>query len=150
MLTFRGPIANFASRLRDNKQWRPPVYFLAYEPYNDVRCLAAFADATVVLRSRIGPDFQEVRSLAKQWIRPVRGLTGEEPFADGPTHEIAALKRAGRIARDEQMNDPAQIAEVRQVYAAEITFYARATGRLCRFAAARVELVRTAGNGGLA
>jgi len=137
MLTFRGFIGNLKSRLRVNEHWRPQVDFLVYDTYDDVFCLEAFADAAAALRSRIGLAIQDARGLSKHGSDQFEMLTGDEPFADKPVHEIAALKRAGRIPRAEQLFDAALIAEVGQLYAEDIAFYTSTTQRPCVFAGAR-------------
>ena len=54
-------------------------------------------------------------------------------------HEIAALKRAGRMPRTEQLYDAPLIAEVGQMFSADIAFYTRTIKRPCAFTAAGPE-----------
>jgi hypothetical protein len=133
MVTFREFVTNVKSWLRGNEHWRPQVDFLVYEHYDDIFCLEAFADATVTLRNRIGLDVQDARSLVKHGSEQFEALTGDEPYADKPAHEIAALKRAGQIPRTAQLYDPSLITEVGQMYAADIAFYTKTTKRSCIF-----------------
>ena len=133
LLTFRDFVMNLRPRLRGNEHWRPQVDFLIYEHYDDIFCLEAFSDATVALRDRIGIDIRDARSLTKHGSEQFQPLVGDEPFADKPAHEIAGLKRAGRIPRSAQLYDAPLIAEVGQMYAADIAFYVKATNRAVAF-----------------
>jgi hypothetical protein len=110
--------------------------FLVYEHYDDIFCLEAFADASRALRDRIGLEVQDARDLAKHGSEQFESLDGDESFADKPAHEIAALKRSGRIPRTEQLYDASLIAEVGQMYAADIAFYTRTQKRSCVFSTA--------------
>ena len=145
MLTFREFITNVKSWLRGNERWRPQVDFLVYEHYDDIFCLEAFADATVTLRDKIGLDVQDARGLVKHGSEQFEPLADNEPYADKPAHEIAALKRAGRIPRTAQLYDPSLIAEVAQMYAPDIAFYTKTTKRSCIFSGAGPEPRRAAG-----
>jgi Sulfotransferase family len=115
MLTFRGFVTNLRSRLRGNEHWRPQLDFLVYENYDDVFCREAFSDAAAALRDRIGLEVQDARRLTKHGSGQFRPLDGDECFADRPVHEIAALKRTGRMPRTEQLYDASLIAEVGQM-----------------------------------
>jgi hypothetical protein len=142
MLTFREFITNLKYRLQGNVHWRPQVDFLVYERYDDIFCLEAFSDAVATLRNRIGLTVQDARGLTKHGSEMFEPLVGDESFADRPTHEIATLKRAGRIPRTEQLYDTALIAEVGQMYAADIAFYTKTIKRSCAFPMAKSELPR--------
>jgi hypothetical protein len=133
MLTFREFVASVKSQPRGNEHWRPQVEFLVYDRYDDIFCFEAFADAAATLRSRIGLVVQDARGLTKHGSEQFAPLDGAESFADTPAHEIAALKRAGRMPRTEQMYDDALIAEVGQIYAADIAFYTKSLKRPCAF-----------------
>ncbi len=133
MLTFREFITNLKSRLRGDEHWRPQLDFLVYEHYDDIFCLEAFSDATVALRNRIGLDVQDGRGFTKHGSDQFELLVGDESFADRPAHEIAALKRVGRIPRPAQLYDASLIAEVGQMYAADIAFYTETIKRPCLF-----------------
>ncbi len=133
MLTFREFVTNLKSRLRGNEHWRPQVDFLVYEHYDDIFCLEAFADAAAALRDRIGLVVHDARGLAKHGSEQFEALDGDESFADKPAHEIATLKRSGRIPRTAQLYDASLIAEVGQLYAADIAFYTKMLKRSCIF-----------------
>ena len=139
MLTFREFVTNIKYRLRGNEHWRPQLDFLVYEHYDDIFCLEAFSDAATALRSRIGIHVQDARGITKHGSEQFRPLDGEEPFADKPAYEIAALKRAGRIPRTAQLYDASLIAEVGQTYAADIAFYTKTLKRACTFPVAKRE-----------
>ena len=66
----------------------------------------------MTLRDKIGLDVQDARGLVKHGSDQFEPLAGDEPYADKPAHEIAALKRTGRIPRTAQLYDPSLIAEV--------------------------------------
>jgi len=134
-LTFREFISNLKSRLRCNEHWRPQLDFLIYKNYDDVFCLEAFSDAVVTLRTRIGLDVRDARGLTKHGSDQFEPLAGDEPFADKPAHEIATLKRAGRIPRAAQLYDVPLIARVGHMYAADIAFYTETLARPCAFSA---------------
>jgi hypothetical protein len=142
MLTFREFITRVKSLLRGNEHWRPQVDFLIYEHYDDIFCLEAFSDAILTLRNRIGLEVQDARDLAAHGSEQFEPSDGDEPFADRPAHEIATLKRAGRIPRAAQLYDASLIAEVGQMYAADIAFYTRTMKRPCLFPAVRREPAR--------
>ena len=139
MLTFREFVTNIKYRLRGNEHWRPQLDFLVYEHYDDIFCLETFSDAATALRSRIGLDVQDARRITKHGSEQFRPLDGEEPFADKPVYEIAALKRAGWIPRTAQLYDASLIAEVGQTYAADIAFYTKTIKRACTFPGAKRE-----------
>lgn len=143
MLTFREFVTNLKYRLRGNEHWRPQVDFLVYEHYDDIFCLEAFSDAAAALRSRIGLDVQDARGLTKHGYEQFRPLDDDDHFADKPAHEIAALKRAGRIPRIAQLYDASLIAEVGQTYAADIAFYTKTIKRACVFPVAEREPLHT-------
>ena len=56
-------------------------------------------------------------------------IDNDEPFADVPAHEIAALKRSGRIPSAAQFYDAPLIAEVTRLYSADIALYAKVIKR---------------------
>jgi hypothetical protein len=144
MLTFREFVANLKSRLRSNEHWRPQLDFLVYEDYDDFFCLEAFTEAVATLRQRIGLDVLDARYLTKHGTDQFEPLDGDEPFADTPAHEIAALKRTGRIPRIIHLYDASLIAEVRKIYAADIAFYANTIKRPLVFLSAEPDPVATA------
>ncbi len=141
MLSFRAFVTHLKLRLRANEHWRPQLDFLVYESYDDYFCLEAFSDAVTVLRERIGLDIQDARGLTKHGSDQFEPMDSDQPFADTPAHEIATLKRAGLIPRTEQLYDASLIAEVGEMYAADIAFYAATMQRPCLFPAAGAEPV---------
>lgn len=133
MLTFREFIINLKSRLRGNEHWRPQIDFLVYQNYDDFFCLEAFSEAVATLRQRIGLDVHDARDLTRHGTDQFQPMDSDELFADKPAHEIAALKRLGKIPRTAQLYDASLVAEVRQMYADDIAFYARTIKRPCLF-----------------
>lgn len=129
LLTFREFVGNLPSRLRHNEHWRPQIDFLVYENYDDFFCLEAFSEAVAILRERIALDVQDARHLTKHGTDQFAPLDGDDGFADTPAHEIAALKRSGRVPRIVQLYDAPLIAEVGQIYAADIAFYSKTIKR---------------------
>jgi hypothetical protein len=125
MLTFREFITNLKWQLRQNEHWRPQVDFLVYTDYDDLFCIEAFLEAVKILRQRIGFEIQDARNLTKHGTDQFHPLGNDQPFADVPAHEIAALKRAGRIPSASQFYDPPLIARVRQLYSQDITLYTK-------------------------
>lgn len=138
-LTFREFVTNVRRRLRGNEHWRPQVDFLVYETYDDVFSLEAFSEAAVALHSRIGLDVQDARALTKHGSDQFEPLVSAKSFADKPAHEIAALKRSGWIPRVTQLYDASLIAEVGQMYAADINLYTKTIKRPCVFSIAQPE-----------
>jgi hypothetical protein len=124
MLTFREFIANLKSQLRQNEHWRPQVDFLVYTDYDDLFCVEAFSEVVKILRQRIGFEVHDARNLTKHGTDQFDPIGNDQPFADVPAHEIAALKRAGRIPSALQFYDASLIAEVRQLYSEDIALYA--------------------------
>jgi hypothetical protein len=133
MLTFREFVTNLRPRLSGNEHWRPQADFLIYENYDDLFCYEAFPDAVAKLRERIGLDVQDARGFSKHGSERFTPIEGDELFADRPAHAIATLKRAGLIPKFIKMYDEALIAEVGELYAADIALYKTATGRPCVF-----------------
>jgi Sulfotransferase family len=123
MVTFREFIANLKSRLRSNEHWRPQLDFLVYQDYDDFFCFETFPEAIVTLEQRIGLEVHDARHLTKHGTDQFEPLDSDASFADAPAHEIAALKRMGRIPRIVQLYDASLIAEVGRMYAADIAFY---------------------------
>lgn len=138
MLTFREFVTNLKSRLRGNEHWRPQLDFLVYEDYDDFFCLEAFPEAVATLHQRIGLDVHDARNLTNHGTDQFDPIDSDEIFADTPAHEIAALKRAGRIPRTVQLYDASLIAEVGKMYAADIAFYTKAIKRPVVFTTARL------------
>jgi Sulfotransferase family len=132
-LTFREFIAGVKSRLRSNEHWRPQLDFLVYETYDDFFCLEAFSHAVATLSQRIGLDVQDARRLTKHGTDQFEPLDGDQCFADTPAHEIAALKRTGKIPRIIDLYDPPLVEEVRKIYRADIALYRKAIGRPLAF-----------------
>lgn len=129
MLTFREFVGGLRSRLRSNEHWRPQLDFLVYEDYDDFFCLEAFAEAVATLRDRIGLDVYDARPLTKHGTDQFETLDGSKSVCDTPAHEIASLKRSGRIPRIEDLYDAFLITEVRSMYAADIAFYVKTINR---------------------
>ena len=136
MLTFREFITNLKSRLRGNEHWRPQLDFLIYENYDSVFCVEAFSDAVMMLRTGWESMSRDARGLTKHGSDQFEPVDGDEPFADKPAHEIAALKRAGRIPPAARLYDAPLIAQVGQMYAADIAYYTKTLKRPCAFSAA--------------
>ncbi len=132
-LTFREFVTNVRARLRGNEHWRPQLDFLVYETYDDLFCLEAFPDALSALKEKIGIEVHDARDLTKHGTDQFEPLDNDEPFADKPAHEIAALKREGRIPRMQQLYDTDLITQVSQMYAADIAFYGKWIKRPCVF-----------------
>ena len=124
ILTFREFVTNLKSHLRGNEHWRPQSDFLVYENYDDFFCVEEFKKAVKSLRQRIGLDVHDARKLTKHGTDQFEPLGNDEPFADVPAHEIAALKRAGRIPSARQFYDAPLIAAITQLYSADIALYA--------------------------
>ena len=139
MVTFREFVNNLKSLLRSNEHWRPQLDFLVYEKYDDLFCLELFSDAIETLRQKIGIDIQDSRSLAKHGSDQFQFLDENEPFADKPAHEVAALKRSGRIPRITQLYDSSLIAQVGEMYSTDIAFYTSAIKRRCVFETPQLE-----------
>ena len=129
MLTFREFITNLKSQLRCNEHWRPQVDFLVYADYDDFFCVEEFSAAVKILRQRIGFDVHDARKLTKHGTDQFDPIGSDQPFADVPAHEIAALKRSGRIPSARQFYDAPLIAEVGELYSADIALYAEVIKR---------------------
>jgi hypothetical protein len=123
MLTFREFIANLKSQLRRNEHWRPQVDFLVYADYDDLFCVEDFSEAVKILRQRVGFEVHDARNLTKHGTDQFDPIGSDQPFADVPAHEIAALKRAGRIPSALQFYDPTLMAQVSRLYSADISLY---------------------------
>jgi sulfotransferase famil protein len=132
-LTFRQFVAGLRGQLQADQHWRPQLDFLVYEHYDDFFCLENFAEAVATLRRRIGLEVRDARGLTKHGTDQFEPLPGDEPFADTPACDIAALKRAGHIPRITQLYDPPLIAEVERLYRKDIRFYTQTTGRPAAF-----------------
>jgi hypothetical protein len=124
MLTFREFVASLKSRVRGNEHWRPQLDFLVYEKYDDYFCVEEFTEAIKIMRQRIGFDVHDARELTTHGTDQFELLGNDEPFGDVPAHEIATLKRSGRIPSALQFYDAPLIAEIRQLYSADIALYA--------------------------
>jgi hypothetical protein len=133
VLTFRTFVKGLKSQLRGNEHWRPQLDFLVYERYDDFFSLEAFSDAVSALRNKIGLEVRDARGLTKHGADRFEPLASEEPFADKPAHAIATLKREGKMPRIAQMYDASLIAEIGEMYAADIAFYTQVTKRSCIF-----------------
>ena len=147
MLTFREFVTDLKLHLRGNEHWRPQLDFLVYEDYDDFFCVETFSEAVVTLRQRIGLDVHDARGLTKHGIDQFELLDNDEQYADKPAHEIAALKRAGRLPRTVQLYDASLIAQVGQMYGSDIAFYNETMGRSCVFPIAKPEPKRIQGAG---
>jgi hypothetical protein len=124
MLTFREFVTHLKSQLRRNEHWRPQLDFLVYQDYDDFFCVEEFSETIKILGQRIGFDVHDARKLTKHGTDQFDPIGNDQPFADVPAHEIAALKRAGRIPSALQFYDAPLIAEIRQLYSADIALYA--------------------------
>ena len=133
MVTFREFVTNLKSRLRENEHWRPQMDFLVYEHYDDYFCLEAFSEAVATLQQRIGLAIHDARNLTKHGTDQFVRLDCDELFADRPAHEIATLKRTGRIPRAAQLYDSSLVAEVRRMYRGDIAFYTKTINRPLTF-----------------
>jgi hypothetical protein len=139
MVTFRDFVTGLRPRLRSNEHWRPQVDFLVYETYDDYFCVESFADAARHLREKIGFEVQDARQLTRHGSEQFEPLEGDASFADTPAHEIASLKRSGRIPRYTQMYDADLVAAIGRLYAADIAFYTSTMQRSCIFRPVRRE-----------
>jgi hypothetical protein len=128
-LTFREFITNLKSQLRRNEHWRPQLDFLVYEKYDDFFCVEEFSEAVKILQQRIGFEVHDARKLTKHGTDQFNVTDSNEPFGDVPAYEIAALKRSGRIPSAVQFYDAPLIAEVTQLYSADIALYAEVIKR---------------------
>ncbi len=133
MVTFREFIARLKSRLRQNEHWCPQIDFLVYEHYDDYFCLEAFSEVVATLQQRIGLAIHDARNFTKHGTDQFERLDSDEPFADKPAHEIATLKRAGKIPRTAQLYDASLVAQVRTMYKADLAFYAKTIKRPVAF-----------------
>ena len=134
LLSFRDFVSGLGGMLRyGNEHWIAQLNFLVYQDYDDYFCLEDFARVTEVLRQRAGIEVLDARGLGKHGADQFTAPEGDEFYGDIPAHEIAALKRAGRLPRAEQMYDNALAEQVRTLYAPDIAFYREKTGRSCLF-----------------
>jgi hypothetical protein len=142
MVTFREFVMGLRLRLRSNEHWRPQVDFLVYETYDDYFCVESFGEATRRLGER-GFEVHDARPLTRHGSERFVPLGGGESFADTPAHEIAALKRSGRIPRYTQLYDDQLVAAVGGLYAADIAFYTTTMQRSCIFRPVRRDAAPT-------
>jgi hypothetical protein len=132
-LTFREFINNLEPHLRGNEHWCPQLDFLVYQDYDDFFCVEDFSKAIEALRARIGLITHDARNLTKHGADQFELVGSDESFADKPAHEIATLKRSGRIPRITQLYDASLVTAVRKIYASDIAFYSDTMKRPCVF-----------------
>jgi hypothetical protein len=128
-LTFREFVGKLKSQLRGNEHWRPQLDFLVYERYDDFFCVEMFDEAVSALQQKLGFEVHDARGLTKHGADQFQPLDGDQSFSDIPAHEIATLKRDGKLPRIAQLYDESLIAEVSRLYAADIDFYAETIKR---------------------
>lgn len=125
-LTFRAFVTLIAGDpvLRNsNIHWRPQVDFLVYETYSRVFAMEHFSAAIPILREEIGLSVQDARSLTGHGTDRMSLVeTGE--FADMPLHELAAMKREGRLPAHAQLYDAALQETVSALYTEDLALYA--------------------------
>lgn len=125
-LTFRsfvGLISNDQVLLISNIHWRPQVDFLVYETYSQVFALEKFSAALPILRDEIGLQVQDARSLTSHGTDRM-SLVETGDFADMPLHELAAMKREGRLPSHARLYDAALQKTVSDLYAEDLALYA--------------------------
>lgn len=132
-LSFRDFVSALKPILRANEHWRPQTDFLVYEQYDDYFCVEDFAAAERRLRERIGLDVKDARGLTRHGADQFTALEDGTCHADTPAHEIAAMKRGGKLPAARQLYDPALAEQVTTLYAGDIWLYQRNIGRSCIF-----------------
>lgn len=127
-LSFRDFVAAIsdAPTLRANIHWRPQIDFLVYEDYDAYYALEGFAQAVPEIESRAGISVHDARGLtghATSQTAKQSPVTPHGICADMPLHELAALRREGRMPRDVDLYDAALIEQVARLYAEDIVLY---------------------------
>ncbi|WP_432257123.1 sulfotransferase family 2 domain-containing protein [Limimaricola sp. AA108-03] len=114
------------SMLRANIHWRPQIDFLVYEEYDAYYALEGFAQAIPEIENRAKISVHDARGLTNHATSQTWKQSPDAPrdiCADMPLHELAALRREGRIPRSTDLYDAVLIEHVARLYAEDIVLY---------------------------
>jgi len=113
--------------LHNNHHWQPQSTFLVYSEYSDYFSLENFEQAVKTLNQKIGFKVHDTRKLYGHDRHSLENVDGD--FTDTPAHEIASLRRAGKIPSVRSLYDAKIYNQVRKLFYNDIEIYVEKTGR---------------------